>query len=97
MEKIVLIGAGTHCKVIIDALGLSNNYEILGALDNKINKHNKTAYSEKEKNESGPVKITKRISDREAVIFALGSRLCIKLLLSLYLSIKEWFIKPSAG
>ncbi|WP_461206462.1 acetyltransferase [Clostridium sp. DL1XJH146] len=33
MDKIVLIGAGGHCKVIIDIIENSYNYEIVGVLD----------------------------------------------------------------
>lgn len=33
MKKIVLIGAGGHCKVIIDIIKSKNNYEIVGVTD----------------------------------------------------------------
>ena len=35
MEKIVLIGGGGHCKVIIDAITKSGGYEITGIIDPK--------------------------------------------------------------
>ncbi|WP_027624877.1 acetyltransferase [Clostridium lundense] len=35
MEKIVLIGAGGHCKVIIDIIKSTNKYEIIGITDNE--------------------------------------------------------------
>lgn len=40
MNKIVLIGAGGHCKVIIDILKSMKKYEVVGILDNK----NKSKY-----------------------------------------------------
>ncbi|GAA0082222.1 MULTISPECIES: acetyltransferase [Clostridium] len=33
MEKIVLVGAGGHCKVIIDIIRSNNVYEIIGIID----------------------------------------------------------------
>lgn len=33
MEKIVLVGGGGHCKVIIDIIKSNNNYEIVGVTD----------------------------------------------------------------
>ena len=30
MEKIILIGGGGHCKVIIDIIKSTNEYEIVG-------------------------------------------------------------------
>lgn len=35
MEKIILIGGGGHCKVIIDTLFLEKSYEIVGIVDIK--------------------------------------------------------------
>lgn len=35
MKKIVLIGAGGHCKIIIGIIRSSNEYEIIG-MTNKI-------------------------------------------------------------
>ncbi|EKQ51119.1 MULTISPECIES: acetyltransferase [unclassified Clostridium] len=35
MKKIVLIGAGGHCKVIIDIIKSNNEYEIIGITDSK--------------------------------------------------------------
>lgn len=37
MEKIVLIGAGGHCKVIIDIIKSTNEYEIVGIIDREQN------------------------------------------------------------
>lgn len=37
MKKIVLIGAGGHCKVIIDILKNIDEYEIVGITDGRIN------------------------------------------------------------
>lgn len=34
MEKIVLVGGGGHCKVIIDIIKSTNEYEIVGVTDN---------------------------------------------------------------
>ncbi len=34
--KLVLVGGGGHCKVIIDALRLTGKYQIAGIVDNKI-------------------------------------------------------------
>lgn len=34
MKKIVLIGAGGHCKVIIDIIKSKDEYEIIGIIDN---------------------------------------------------------------
>lgn len=36
MKKIVLIGAGGHCKVIIDIIRSTNEYEIIGITDNNV-------------------------------------------------------------
>lgn len=36
MKKIVLLGAGGHCKVIIDILNSTNKYEIAGITDKSI-------------------------------------------------------------
>lgn len=36
MEKIVLIGGGGHCKVIIDILRKGNKYEIVGICDRNV-------------------------------------------------------------
>lgn len=36
MKKIVLIGAGGHCKVIIDIIKSTNEYEIIGITDNNV-------------------------------------------------------------
>ncbi len=36
MEKIVLVGGGGHCKVVIDAIILDENYKIIGILDPKL-------------------------------------------------------------
>ena len=33
MEKILLLGAGEHCKVVIDAIEAQNKYEIAGIID----------------------------------------------------------------
>lgn len=35
MEKIILIGGGSHCKSIIDSIKSSNQYHIFGILDTK--------------------------------------------------------------
>ena len=35
MEKIVLVGGGGHCKVIIDIIKSNNEYEIIGVTDEK--------------------------------------------------------------
>lgn len=35
-EKIVLVGGGGHCKVIIDAIFCGNQYEIEGIVDNNL-------------------------------------------------------------
>ncbi|RXM69159.1 acetyltransferase [Clostridium tetani] len=40
MEKIVLVGAGGHCKVIIDILKSMQQYEIVGILDNENKSRN---------------------------------------------------------
>lgn len=37
MKKIVLIGAGGHCKVIIDIIKSTDDYEIVGVTDRNIN------------------------------------------------------------
>lgn len=34
MEKIILVGGGGHCKVIIDIIKSTNEYEIVGITDN---------------------------------------------------------------
>lgn len=34
MKKIILIGAGGHCKVLIDIIKSTNEYEIIGITDN---------------------------------------------------------------
>ncbi|GAA0078695.1 acetyltransferase [Clostridium sp. CTA-5] len=34
MKKIILVGAGGHCKVIIDIIKSTNQYEIVGITDN---------------------------------------------------------------
>lgn len=44
MKKLVLIGAGGHCKVIIDIIGSS--YEIVGITDNDVVKHGKNFYGQ---------------------------------------------------
>lgn len=36
MKKIILIGAGGHCKVIIDIIKSTNEYEIIGITDNNV-------------------------------------------------------------
>jgi len=36
MKKIILIGAGGHCKVIIDIIKSTNEYEIVGITDKNI-------------------------------------------------------------
>lgn len=36
MKKIVLIGAGGHCKVIIDIIKSTNEYEIIGITDKRL-------------------------------------------------------------
>ncbi len=35
MEKIILVGGGGHCKVVIDAIFLKKEYEIEGIVDLK--------------------------------------------------------------
>lgn len=39
MEKIVLVGAGGHCKVIIDLIRSTRKYEIVGITDSKCIGH----------------------------------------------------------
>jgi len=34
MEKIVLVGGGGHCKVMIDIISMEKKYDILGIIDN---------------------------------------------------------------
>ncbi len=34
MDKIVLVGGGGHCKVLIDIIKMENKYDILGIIDN---------------------------------------------------------------
>ena len=41
-EKIILIGGGGHCKVIIDAVKCAGKYEIVGIIDRKLNKNEET-------------------------------------------------------
>lgn len=36
MEKILIIGSGGHCKVIIDLIKSSTNYEIAGIIENDL-------------------------------------------------------------
>lgn len=40
MKKIVLIGAGGHCKVVIDIIKSTNKYEIIGITDRNVEKNN---------------------------------------------------------
>ena len=37
-EKILLIGGGGHCKVVIDAVNTIGMYSIEGIIDNKLEK-----------------------------------------------------------
>ncbi|MFY7811966.1 MAG: acetyltransferase, partial [Flavobacterium sp.] len=37
MEEIILLGAGGHCKAVIDVIEQENKYKILGLLDNLKN------------------------------------------------------------
>lgn len=39
MKKIILIGAGGHCKVIIDIIKSKNEYKIAGITDQRLNGH----------------------------------------------------------
>ncbi|KAI3345911.1 acetyltransferase [Clostridium botulinum] len=39
MKKIIIIGAGGHCKVIIDIIKSINKYEIVGIIDNNVKGH----------------------------------------------------------
>lgn len=41
MKKIVLIGAGGHCKVIIDIINYNKEFEIVGIVDKENNKKEK--------------------------------------------------------
>lgn len=43
MEKIILVGGGGHCRVIIDAILLSKNYTIEGIIDKRLDKGCKVA------------------------------------------------------
>ena len=48
-KKIILIGAGGHCKACIDVIELENKFKIVGLIDKKKNfiNHYKTIGSDK--------------------------------------------------
>ncbi|WP_368490383.1 acetyltransferase [Clostridium sp. BJN0013] len=41
MEKIILIGAGGHCRSIIDSINGLNNFQIIGIVDKKHRNHSR--------------------------------------------------------
>ena len=44
MKKIILIGGGGHCHSVIDVIESTNEYQIIGIIDNNPKKNNVLGY-----------------------------------------------------